>query len=566
MRGNHDRVEAYGKAFEKLNYSFDHKGWRIMGIDIGVRFHKTSGSELPKVPSGMPVICWRHYGPRAREAENIAKHGVRLFMSGHTHGHRTGMQGKLRDVNLATFSTGFAVVDVMKDRRISVEWRPHRVSKRLSIVHPAEGSTVTSGVNTLLVSAFDSYRDVVKVEFNAGAGWKAMKKSTRRAWTAEAALGGGQLQVRVKDSAGEAWQAVSKYTAAPRKVAIKTGTDWPVAGGTSDNQRRAAEALAPGLRLAWHAQVGGRVSQPVLAGGRLYVTVANQDFEGRNAVVCLDAVSGKVLWRAPLLTCSMCPPAVAKGVVAAMDRHGRAYGFDAKTGKELWRVEGIAGAYGSYGKSGRLTAAGGMFLVGNLHALAAADGKELWKASVAAASTHPPAVGDGKVVGAGSGWQKCLELKSGKELWKSARSSYRATIFVDGKFLISGYKLVNAADGKQVKTIKGSGGPDGAVTANGKVFIASAARGRVQAFDLVGGQTLWQFPAREKLAFSPPTISGGHVYVWGSDGWLRALSLTDGKEVWKRPLGGKMSGPVVSGNALFIAGDDGCVYALVSGR
>jgi hypothetical protein len=41
--------------------------------------------------------------------------------------------------------------------------------------------------------------------------------------------------------------------------------------------------------------------------------------------------------------------------------------------------------------------------------------------------------------------------------------------------------------------------------------------------------------------------------------------MNDGAEAWSLRLGGRLEAPVVSGNAVFLAGDDGCVWALVGG-
>ncbi len=569
LPGNHD--DAYGrkpeywqKAFGRHYYSFDHKGWHVISHWSQKRQPQWLAADLAKVRPGTPIMFWQHYPPveRGKIYPLLVKHKVRLVMSGHVHGLRTGMLGALRDANLNTFGTGFAVVDVLKDGRVALQWRPQGVSKRLVIEHPAEGDAVAAGEQKVLVTAFDSTRDVVKLEYNAGAGWKKLEKSTGWSWTATAQLRGGQVQVRARDSAGEEWTAASKYSVAARPV-VKLGADWPVWGGTPENRRCAKSVLAPPLRLAWHAQIRGRAAQPVLSGGRLYVASASQDFEESNALVCLEAISGKELWRAPLLSNPMGPAAVSGKVVGVADGHGRAYGFDVNTGRELWRTQGLA-TYGSYGKSGGITAADGVFLAGNTQALAAATGKNLWpqRATLAQTPICPPAVSGGKAVGAGTGWQQCRDLKTGRELWKVTPSTYRATVAVNGNFLLGGRSLVGAIDGKSIKKgYKLSSGGAGALTPDGSIFVTGNHPGRIMAVDLAAGKLLWQFPARQKFSLSDTSISGGNAWVWGADGFLRAMSVKPGKEVWKRRFGVRLSGPVISGNALFVAGG-GCVYAL----
>jgi outer membrane protein assembly factor BamB/calcineurin-like phosphoesterase family protein len=569
LPGNHDdgygnRPEHWKKAFGKHYYSFDHKGWHIVSHWSQKSQPKWLAADLAKVKPGTPTIFWQHYPPGHSPAiwKLLEKHKIKIVLSGHVHGLRTGMKGKIRDANLNTFGRGFAVVDVFKDGRIALEWRPRNVNKRLVIEHPAEGDAVAAGEQKILVTAFDSTRDVVSLEYNTGAGWKPLQKSTGWSWTASVQLRGGQLQVRVKDSAGEEWTATSKYTTATKPV-VKLGADWPVWGGTPENRRCAKSKLAPALRGTWQAQIGGRLSQPVMADGRLYVNSASQDFEENNVLVCLDALSGKELWRAPLASNPMGAAAVSGKVVGVVDGHGRAYCFDAASGKELWRVGGLR-TYGSGGASGKITAADGVFLAGNAQALDASTGKKLWakRSPLSQYAICPPAISGGKAVGAGTGWQRCLEVKTGKQIWKSPRSSYRASVAINGRFLIGGRSLVSAADGKAVRGFKMSTGGAGAVSSDGRIFVAGNHPGRVVAQDLTGGKLLWSFPRGKKMRFSEASISGGNVWVWGSDRFLRALSLKTGKEVWKRRFGARLSGPVISGNALFVSGSDGCVYAL----
>jgi outer membrane protein assembly factor BamB/calcineurin-like phosphoesterase family protein len=570
LPGNHDdaygnKLEYWKKAFGKFFYSFDHKGWHIVSHWSQKPQPKWLAADLAKVKPGTPTIFWQHYQPGHSPAvfSLLEKHQIKIVLSGHVHGLRTGMRGKIRDANLNTFGRGFAVVDVLKDGRIALEWRPRHMKKCLVIEHPAQADAVAAGEQKILVTAFDSARDVVSVEYNAGAGWKPLQKKTGWSWTAKAQLRGGQLQVRVKDSAGEDWTATSKYTIG-NPLLVKLGANWPVWGGTPENRRCAKSKLTSPLQGAWQAQIGGRLSQPVLADGRLFVNSASQDFEENNMLVCLDALSGKELWRAPLASNPMGSAAVSGKIVGVVDGHGRAYGFDVASGKELWRASGLR-TYGSGGASGKITAADGIFLAGNAQAIEAHTGKKLWpkRAPLTQYAICPPAISGGQAVGAGTGWQRCLEIKTGKQIWKSPRSTYRASVAINDQFLLGGRSLVGSADGKTVRGFKMSTGSAGAVSSDGRIFVAGNHPGRVVAQDLTSGKHLWSFPRGKKMGFSAACISGSHVWVWSSDRYLRAISLKTGKEIWKRRFGAKLNGPIISGNTLFISGNDGCLHALV---
>lgn len=72
--------------------------------------------------------------------------------------------------------------------------------------------------------------------------------------------------------------------------------------------------------------------------------------------------------------------------------------------------------------------------------------------------------------------------------------------------------------------------------------------------------------------FATPVVSDGLVYAGTMNGWVYALSLETGKEVWKRftslrtenPLGenGVVATPAISGDTLYVAGDDASFWAL----
>src|SRR5512132_1234563 len=77
--------------------------------------------------------------------------------------------------------------------------------------------------------------------------------------------------------------------------------DWPRFRGPNGQGVAAAGARPPvefGLdkHLAWSADLPPGISSPVVAAGRVYLTgFADNTLE----TICLDAASGKILWRKP---------------------------------------------------------------------------------------------------------------------------------------------------------------------------------------------------------------------------------------------------------------------------
>lgn len=149
------------------------------------------------------------------------------------------------------------------------------------------------------------------------------------------------------------------------------------------------------LTPVWHYELGekkGEESQPLVIGGRIYLTT-------HNATIALDGVTGREMWRTanpypPETTGTVCCGIVNRGLAAL---EGRLYrttldanvvALDAKTGRELWRVQ-------------------------------AADPKQGYSMTVA------PLVADGVVITGISGAEfgtRCFidgwDAKTGKHLWR----------------------------------------------------------------------------------------------------------------------------------------------------
>jgi outer membrane protein assembly factor BamB/calcineurin-like phosphoesterase family protein len=566
IRGNHDNAAAFKEAFGEASYSFDHKGWHFVNFDSISGSGAWLKADLEKLPAGTPLVYMQHYLPDGGGRALLEKYRAAISLTGDVHGHRHGMNGKLRDVNLPPFGGGFAVLDVMADGRIAMNWRSRGINKSLAIVHPAEGAEVAAGPGTILVNACDSHRDVLRVEYDDGSGWKPMARATDCAWTAQAELRGGKIQIRATDSANEVWTAASNYRTGAAAPAVKLGADWPVWGGTPDNRRCSTDKVAPPLRLAWATPVGGRLNPPVATGGRVYVTTASQDFEENSAVVCLDAASGKELWRAKFNCSLSCAPAVAGGVVGVFDQFGNVLAFDAQTGgKPLWQAGGVSGAYegSGCGESGMITAADGVFYAGNSHPFDAKTGTRPWK-SPGGGAMAPTAVAGGRVLTTGYNVVLGLDAKSGAVQWKYDKGTYHGCMLLPEGAVVSSSPLLGLADGKEARgTGLSRDGIDCAASPDGKFLVGNSGPWLVAA-NLADGKPLWRFDA-EKIGFAGPlTVAGEHVWFGGRDGTLHAHSLRDGKPAWRFRLGLAMSAPAASGNAIFIS-SGGCVYALTGG-
>lgn len=79
-------------------------------------------------------------------------------------------------------------------------------------------------------------------------------------------------------------------------------------------------------------------TSPVVADNRVYVTHSeeNVDTNALGRVACLDARTGKELWRQDGMTAGYASPAVHAGRVYVIDNSANVHCLDAKTGKQYW--------------------------------------------------------------------------------------------------------------------------------------------------------------------------------------------------------------------------------------
>ena len=171
--------------------------------------------------------------------------------------------------------------------------------------------------------------------------------------------------------------------------------DWTLAGYNLANNRYVTSTIDASnvaqLAPAWTTQiedVGEQESAPIVSGGTMYVSTPH------NAVLALDATTGKLKWDSAYTPAAILDFAVNRGVgfgngkvfIATQDCHVRA--LDASSGKEVWNVVGCSlQANNWYSmatyvyKNMLLTGvAGGDFGGnGNLQAFNLDDGKLLWQ-------------------------------------------------------------------------------------------------------------------------------------------------------------------------------------------
>ncbi|MEO1458755.1 MAG: PQQ-binding-like beta-propeller repeat protein [Pseudomonadota bacterium] len=309
---------------------------------------------------------------------------------------------------------------------------------------------------------------------------------------------------------------------------------------TSDGDRRWQSDLTPENEDGSEGFGGGLAVDR----GRLFVTT------GFGEVVALDTASGEVIWRTGVGAPFRAAPATRDGVVVAVTRDNRAFGFDAASGEILWRVPGATSGAGLLGGAspaieGRVALV--PFASGELVAVESRNGRRFWNAvlgggrrglarsSIADVTGDPVVVGPLVVAANQSGRIVAIEGRSGRRIWTRSLGAVRP--------------IWAAGD---------------------TIFLVSDA-GALMRLSARNGSTIWstQLPVFEDpedredpIGYSGPVLVEGRVLVTSSVGELLAFEGVGGQAVSTTDLaGGSTTGPVVADGTVFVLSDGGVLEA-----
>ncbi len=235
-------------------------------------------------------------------------------------------------------------------------------------------------------------------------------------------------------------------------------------------------------------------------------------------------------------------PVVAEGKLFLIDVAAVVHAFDAQSGAVLWSQkittndENRSARFGggvSYDEA-KLYATDGL---GDVVALNAADGKELWRSKPGGPLRGSPTIANGNVYVITQDNQIfSLSQTDGKVQWVQA-----GTLETQGVF---GVAAPSASQGS---------------------VVAGFSSGELSAYRYENGRVLWQDAlSRTSITTSvssladidaEPVIEGGRVYAVGQGGRMVALELATGQRLWEQNLAG-ISTPWIAGEWLFVVTDD----------
>ncbi|AXJ96283.1 MULTISPECIES: PQQ-binding-like beta-propeller repeat protein [unclassified Sphingomonas] len=354
--------------------------------------------------------------------------------------------------------------------------------------------------------------------------------------------------------------------------AAAANADWPQPGGNAAHSMGQL-ALADSPSRVWQAAIDGGsnrerlAASPVVADGKLFVDDVSA------TVHAFNAQTGESLWKTSLTEGKVNRAArfgggvsFDSGKVYATDGLGDVVALNAADGKEVWRSKP-----GGPLRGAPTVANGSVYVLSQdnqIFALSDADGKVQWVQSGTLESqgvfgVAAPASSQGTVVaGFSSGELNAYRYENGRVLWGDALSRTSITTSVSSLSDVDADPVID----------------------NGRVYAVGQG-GRMVALDLATGQRLWE---QNFAGISTPWVAGEWLFVVTDDARLICLARSNGKARWiaqlqrfkntKKNKGPQVTwfGPVLAGNKLvltnslgdvvFASPTDGSVTGQVDGK
>ncbi|HEV7278743.1 MAG TPA: PQQ-binding-like beta-propeller repeat protein [Pirellulaceae bacterium] len=308
--------------------------------------------------------------------------------------------------------------------------------------------------------------------------------------------------------------------------------DWPQWRGPNRDARvsgfEAPETWPDLLKKEWSVTVGDGVASPALVGERLYV---NYREDGKETARCLDAATGKEIWRFDVpaearrgadggFPGPRATPAVADGKMAILGVHGTLRCLDAETGKLLWENAEFEGDIPRFATSSSPIVVDGLCVAqlgseerGALVAFDLNTGEERWRlAGEAPAYASPALIAlDGKqaIVTPTDRSLIAVDAASGKLLWKI---DYLQGRYNAASPIVEGDELVYA-------------GPTRGLTAVSLVSKDEA----------IDAKELWKSP-EATVQFNTPVKRENLIFGLSNAGQVFCVDAETGEMKWTAPL------------------------------
>ena len=318
--------------------------------------------------------------------------------------------------------------------------------------------------------------------------------------------------------------------------------------------------------VKWAFKTGGAiVASPVIADGVVYIS----SLDGH--LFAIDQETGKEKWnfksRMPIAS----TPAIQGGNVYFVSSAGSLAALDASNGKPKWvfatEYERKFEARNLHGypspaqtipdgwdiwTSSPAVANGKVYFGsgdGNIYAVTADTGIEVWKVQTKDVVHASPAVANNTVyIGSWDSYFYALDAETGQEKWTfhggEDNTIHNQVGFQSSATVADGVVYVGCRDG-HVYALDAATGKKRwdystnkswvnatAAVRNGLVYTGTSDSSRFMALDAKNGHLVWNFNAHAYL-FSSPALAGDFAYVGDHNGRLYAVDAKTGKLAWE---------------------------------
>jgi outer membrane protein assembly factor BamB len=290
----------------------------------------------------------------------------------------------------------------------------------------------------------------------------------------------------------------------------------------------------------------GDVSYPVIAGGRVFVTVENTQTYG-TTLYALDASTGATDWSVALAgSYGFSALAYDGQVIFALNYDGVLTAFSASTGQELWATQ----LPDQWSFTAPPTAYDGVVYVsgagygGYVYAVSEADGVVQWEGDVENGDKSSPAVDDSGVYVSYACQQDYRFSLSGNLVWHnntSCEGGGGSTAVLHG-----GNVYARGAENTPVILSESAGASVGTFASRTAPAFDSSNmytlnNGDLVAVDPSGSPDRWSFG--DGTLVTAPVVAGGAVFVGSSSGVVYAVSASTGQQIWSGVAGSVIVGP-----------------------
>lgn len=351
--------------------------------------------------------------------------------------------------------------------------------------------------------------------------------------------------------------------------------DWPVGHGNPARTGHAVEAnLTGGPELLWRFRAGTGSGQqsPLIVEDVVYFSAG---ILGTSALIALDLADGEYLWHVPLdFQPFGSTPAIADGVAWVAGIQGDIATIDLDKQDVIWQTQLDTGTSSSPVVDDTFVFIGADDDV--LYALDRRDGSEQWRFAVGDGASYTmgpsPALSDGVVWFAsssesGKGELFAIDAGSGEEIWHfrpDAPGLHTPAVRDDVVYAGSDDGYVYAVDAASGDLIWQSevGSINAAVAVTDDAVLAQTFNGMLAKLDRASGELQWH--ASTSGSWCAPVVAGDLVLVGSHDmgkTGLHAIDFATGESRWS-VLTGSMYAPVaISGNMILVT-DDASVCAI----